>query len=131
MNLLLDTHTLIWFFDGSDNLSDEATVKIEDPVIGKFLSVASFWEIAIKISIGKLRMELSMENLERLVWENDMDILPIRIEHTFPLRNLPFHHKDPFDRLIVAQLLVEGMDIVSGDEVFDQYLENRTIKRIW
>ena len=95
MNLLLDTHALIWFFVGSDNLSDEATAEIEDPSNGKFVSVASFWEIAIKISIGKLRMELSMENLERLVWENDMDILPIRIEHTFPLRQLPFHTQRP------------------------------------
>jgi len=72
-----------------------------------------------------------MENLQRLVWENDMEILPIRIEHTFLLRSLPYFHKDPFDRLILVQSFLEDMDIVSSDEIFDHYLQDQPLVRIW
>ena len=74
---------------------------------------------------------MSMENLQRLVWENDMEILPIRIEHTFLLRSLPYFHKDPFDRLILVQSFLEDMDIVSSDEIFDHYLQDQPLVRIW
>lgn len=131
MNKILDTHTLIWFFEGSHDISNLARKQIEDPAFSKFVSVASFWEIAIKISIGKLEMDLSMEDLTRLVWKNDFELIPIKIEHTYLLRTLPFHHKDPFDRLIISQSLTEKMDILSRDIAFDPYLNKNNIKRVW
>jgi PIN domain nuclease of toxin-antitoxin system len=131
MNILLDTHALIWLFDGSNALSPKARETIEDSRNNNFISVVSFWEIAIKISISKLNMDLSMEDLQRLVWENGIEVMPMKIEHTFELKDLVYHHKDPFDRAIFAQSLVENMNIVSCDEVFDKYLQSTSIKLIW
>lgn len=131
MNNLLDTHTLIWFFEGSDKMSSKAREQIENPGNTNFVSVVSFWEIAIKISIGKLEMDLSMEDLQRLIWENGMEILPIKIDHTFLLRTLPYHHKDPFDRLLITQSLTEYLNLISCDEIFDKYLLGKTLDRIW
>lgn len=129
--LLLDTHAFIWLFEGSSNLSNEAKEEIENPENARFVSVVSFWEIAIKISIGKLEMDLSMEDLQRLTLENGIDILQLEVEHTFLLRTLPFHHKDPFDRLILSQALYEGMSLLSNDTIFDSYFDTRKVKRIW
>ncbi|MFM9837282.1 MAG: type II toxin-antitoxin system VapC family toxin [Cyclobacteriaceae bacterium] len=131
MNILLDTHALIWLFDGSGDLSNAARKEIENPQNTNYVSVVSFWEIAIKISIGKLEMDLSMEDLQKLAWENGIEVLAVRVEHTFQLRSLPYLHKDPFDRLIFSQALIESMDLVSCDEIFDKYLINTPMKRIW
>ncbi len=131
MNILLDTHALIWLFDGSGDLSSAARKEIENPQNTNYVSVVSFWEIAIKISIGKLEMDLSMEDLQRLAWENGIEVLAVRVEHTFQLRSLPYHHKDPFDRLIFSQALLENMDVVSCDEIFDKYIINTPMTRIW
>lgn len=76
-------------------------------------------------------MDFSMEELQKLVWENAIQIVPIQIEHTFLLRTLPFYHKDPFDRLIFVPSLSENMNLISCDDVFDQYTEKITINRIW
>ena len=131
MNNLLDTHALIWFFEGSDKMSRKAREQIENPSSTNFVSVVSFWEIAIKISIGKLEMDLSMEDLQRLIWENGMEILPIKIDHTFLLRTLPYHHKDPFDRLLITQSLTERLNLISCDDILDKYLLGKTLDRIW
>jgi PIN domain nuclease of toxin-antitoxin system len=131
VNILLDIHALIWVFDGNGNLGNTAIKKIENPKNTNFISVASFWEIAIKISIGKLEMDLSMEDLQKLAWENGLEVLPIKVEHTFQLRSLPYHHKDPFDRLLFSQALFENMDVVSCDEIFDTYMTNTSMTRIW
>ncbi|WP_375562500.1 type II toxin-antitoxin system VapC family toxin [Bernardetia sp. OM2101] len=131
MNILLDTHALIWFFEGDKKLSNKARKTIQEPKNTIFVSVVSFWEIVIKISIDKLEMDLSMEELQKLVWENGIQILPIKIEHTFLLRNLPYFHKDPFDRLLFVQASSENMNLVSCDVIFDDYLDSSSISRIW
>jgi PIN domain nuclease of toxin-antitoxin system len=131
MNVLLDTHALIWLFDGSNELSSVARKEVGNPQNTNYVSVVSFWEIAIKISIGKLEMDLSMEDLQRLAGENGIEVLPLRLEHTFQLRSLRYHHKDPFDRLIFCQALLETMNLISCDVIFDNYIVNTPVKRIW
>ena len=122
MKLLLDTHTFIWFIMGNPALSNQARALIEDVANEKFLSVASLWEIAIKLSIGKLSLS---EPFHRLIPEqlslNGFELLNIEIDHAAMVATLPFHHRDPFDRLIIAQAVVEKMAIVSIDAVFDHY----------
>jgi PIN domain nuclease of toxin-antitoxin system len=121
MNLLLDTHALIWFLEGDTQLSSTAKSEISNPDNTCFISQATLWEIAIKLSIGKLEMKNSYQNLPKLIWENGIEILTIEFEHFEYIINLPFHHKDPFDRIIIAQSLVEKMPIVSIDGVFKDY----------
>jgi len=121
MNLLLDTHALIWLAEGDDNLSQAAKSEIENPVNSSFVSVASFWEMAIKISLSKLELRIPLAELERLVVENGIKILPIETVHTLLVADLPFHHKDPFDRLLIAQAMTEKMALLSKDEKFSLY----------
>lgn len=128
---LLDTHSLIWYFEGSDELSGRAKEEIGNPENAKFVSAASFWEMAIKISIGKLEMDLSMEDLQKLTWENGIEVLSVGVEHTFLLRTLPFHHKDSFDRLIFSQAKYEGLSLLSNDAIFDAYFGSEKRRRIW
>ncbi len=127
MNLLLDTHTLIWFFEGATELSEVAKSAIVDENNTCFVSILSFWEIAIKLNIGKLQMNISFEQLRMLILENGFEILPLKIEHTKEIINLPLHHRDPFDRLIISQATVENMIILSRDENFKLY----NVKLIW
>jgi len=103
MNFLLDTHTFLWFINGDSEISKEAKEIIESPNNTKFVSIASFWEIAIKISIGKLHLEMPFQELETHTSKNGFQLLPITFQHTQQLINLPFHHKDPFDRILIAQ----------------------------
>jgi len=103
MNLLLDTHALIWLTEADNHLSQSAKSAIENPVNTCFVSVASFWEMAIKTSLGKLEMQIPLTTLKSLIIENGIEILPIEVGHTLLIAQLPFHHKDPFDRLLIAQ----------------------------
>ena len=121
MNLLLDTHTLIWLLEGDEKLSLNALTAIQNPTNTCYVSSASLWEISIKISISKLEMAIPFHELSRLIWENGIEILPTEFEHFLKVSTLPFHHKDPFDRIIIAQSLVEQMTIVGKDENFDSY----------
>ena len=122
MNLLLDTHTLIWYLEGDEQLSETCRTHIDDPLNINFISIASFWEIAIKLSIGgKLELSSSLEQLNQLVWQNNIAILPIQVGHTVVIRSLPFYHKDPFDRIIIAQAIVEDMTLLSRDGHFRSY----------
>ena len=121
MNLLLDTHTLIWLLEGDEKLSLNALNAIQNPANTCFVSSASLWEISIKISISKLEMSITFQELSRLIWENGIEILPTEFEHFLTISTLPFHHKDPFDRIIIAQSLVEQMAIVGKDEHFEAY----------
>jgi len=127
MNLLLDTHTLIWFFEGSDELGKNAIQNIENEKNTCFVSIVSIWEIAIKLSIKKMEMKIDFDKLNSLIWENSFELLPIKFEHSKELINLPFHHKDPFDRMIISQAIVEKMPIISKDDNFKNY----EIKQIW
>jgi len=121
MNYLLDTHTLIWFLEGVAELSQTSLEAIEKEGSNCFVSIASIWEIAIKISINKLEMKTSFEKLNQLIWQNSFELIPIRFEHTKELLKLPFHHKDPFDRIIISQAIIENLTIISKDNNFTFY----------
>ena len=122
MKYLLDTHTLLWFLQGDKKLSDKARQLIDSPRNSKFLSIVSLWEIAVKVSLEKLVLDKPFERLfpEQLHF-NRIQILDITVDSLIKLTTLPFHHRDPFDRLIIAQALVEELPIISTDAAFDAY----------
>ena len=126
MKYLLDTHTLLWFLQGDKKLSDKARGLIDNSDNRKFLSIASLWEIAIKVSLGKLALNKPFEKLfpEQLHF-NRIEILDITADNLIKLTALPFHHRDPFDRLIIAQALVEELPVIGADVIFDAYGINR------
>ena len=127
MKLLLDTHTFLWFIEDSPRLSTEAKNLLESDT-DLLISVASLWEIAIKINIGKLTLAQSFEAfIPAQIVKNAIELLPIAIEHLAVVTSLPLHHRDPFDRLLIAQAMVEQLPLVSIDEKFDPY----NIKRVW
>jgi PIN domain nuclease of toxin-antitoxin system len=122
MKLLLDTHVFLWFIMGSALLSAETRALIEDEKNRKFISVASLWEIAIKSSIGKLSLSAPFDQLiPQQLSLNGFELLPIEVFHLAAVTTLPFHHRDPFDRLLIAQALAENMPIVSSDPAFNTY----------
>ena len=119
--LLLDTHALLWFLQGNPKLGAIAKAMIEDPNSRVLVSVVSCWEIAIKAGQGKMNLtEPSRTLLERELPANNLELLPISLEHATAVEGLPPHHKDPFDRLLIAQAIVEGLPIVSVDVAFDR-----------
>lgn len=128
MRILLDTHTLIWFFAGNSQLSATARILIEDEDNHRLVSIASIWEMAIKESKGHLNLSVPFEDYigQKLSLEN-FNLLNINLEHLNAIVTMPFHHKDPFDRLLIAQSMVEGIPILSKDSAFDAY----SINRIW
>jgi len=122
MRALLDTSSFLWFIAGSDSLSIKARDLIVDMNNDLFLSVASLWEIAIKMSIGKLKLLRSFEQIiPAQLEENFINILPIELNHLSQIIELPFHHRDPFDRLIIAQGMTEGLPVISSDASFQMY----------
>ena len=122
MRLLLDTHAFLWFIMGSANLSADARVLIENPANDRLLSVASLWEIAIKTSLGKLTLSAPFDELiPSQLKLNGIDLLNINVDHLSTLTTLPFHHRDPFDRLVTAQAIVEKLPVISLDGAFDTY----------
>jgi PIN domain nuclease of toxin-antitoxin system len=128
MRLLLDTHTFLWWINNDPLLSDSARNAIATERNECFLSLASCWELAIKASIGKLRLTKPVERfIPEELTANDFQLLSIDFRHIAKVETLPFHHRDPFDRLLVAQLLTEKMSIISADTVLSEY----GIKRIW
>ena len=131
MKYLIDTHTFLWFNEGSADLSNTAKQLIIDKNNEIFISIASLWEISIKTSLNKLTITGSYELIIEDVTENDMELLPINFAHTVIQNRLPFHHRDPFDRIIVSQAIAENMMLISKDTLFDLYLVNLPIKRIW
>ncbi len=120
--LLLDTHAFLWWADDSPKLGRKARAAIADPKRRCWHSLASSWEIAIKLSLGKLELP---EPIERFVpthlARNEFEELTIRFAHVARVARLPFHHRDPFDRLLAAQALEEDLAIVSDDPVFRRY----------
>ncbi len=122
MNFLLDTHSLIWFLDGDPQLGRIARKLIEDPSNRRWISIASLWELAIKISKGHLVMRRTLaEVMYSEISRADIEIVPIKTEHILRVASLPLHHGDPFDRLIVAQSLEEGWPVIGKDSVFSAY----------
>lgn len=122
MRLLLDTHVFIWWADQQENLSVTALSALKDEANELLLSVASVWEMQIKVHLGKLKLSKSLRELvESQVETNDLKILPVELAHVLVLETLPFHHKDPFDRLLIAQSVQEELTLVSVDPEFPAY----------
>ncbi|MCP5097052.1 MAG: type II toxin-antitoxin system VapC family toxin [Chloroflexi bacterium] len=122
MKILLDTHAFLWFIAGDTHLDDFARQSIEDVSNERYLSVASVWEITIKSSLGRLTVPTPPSTLIRdHTWANAIDLLAIKPEHLDMLHNLPYHHKDPFDRLLIAQAMQEGLLLITKDQAFNAY----------
>ena len=122
MQLLLDTHSFLWFAGGNDRLSRKAREAIEDMSNAAYLSMASLWEMAIKINIGKLELPKPLGVLvSEQMRENEFKMLRAEIEHFEIYTSLPLHHRDPFDRMMIAQAQVEGLSVVSKDEALADY----------
>jgi len=126
-NYLLDTHTAIWFFDDASSLSHVAAQIILDEVNQIYLSVASAWELTIKISIGKLGFPGDAAGFLQTAQNNDITIIPIETSHLTALKELPLIHRDPFDRLLIATALAEQMTLITVDKNIAKY----DVPHIW
>lgn len=128
MSVLLDTHVVLWYVMGDPRLSNKARELI-DTKTGLFFSIASLWEISIKLNIGKLQLRCSFDDLLTRIAVMEAEILPINIENIQAYINLPLlpNHRDPFDRILVVQAMNAGLAIVSEDEKFDFY----AVQRVW
>lgn len=127
MALLLDTQMLIWLEEQPGKIRNEVKERIFTEQL-VFFSLVSLWEMAIKIKFGKLTLNQPLESVAgNFLRDYNFEILNIKQEHIYHTQQLPMHHKDPFDRLIVSQSIVENIELVSSDEIFDVY----GIKRIW
>ena len=131
MRFLIDTHVFLWFVENAKELSSMAKNLIEDENNEIFISIANLWEISIKHALGKLAIKGKYETVIDDLADNAIEILPINFAHTIEQNRLPFHHRDPFDRIIISQAITERMNFVSGDYVFDKYLKGKAIKRFW
>jgi PIN domain nuclease of toxin-antitoxin system len=128
MRLLLDTYAFLWFVWNHKNLSVTAQAAIADPMNTIFFSAASHWEIAIKTSVGKLTLTAPFKDfIEQSLAKNNFTRLAIEISHSDIVLHLPFHHRDPFDRMLIAQALAEQIPIISAEPLFDSY----GVQRLW
>ena len=128
MRYLLDTHTLLWSQDDTGKLSAVARTALTDPAHERLLSAATIWEIGIKVALGKLRLSKPFRVwVQTAITDLVLTELPIAIEHVERQMGLPFHHRDPFDRLLAAQSLSEAIPLISSDTVFDVY----GAERLW
>ncbi|MBD1841890.1 type II toxin-antitoxin system VapC family toxin [Cyanobacteria bacterium FACHB-63] len=127
MNLLLDTHAFLWYLQNDPKLSATVAEILESSENRLYLSIISLWEIAIKIGLSKLSLQYSLEELCDALVQFDIEILPIAYEEIRQYLNLPLHHRDPFDRMLVAQALTHSLVLVSRDAILDAY----PIERIW
>ena len=126
MKYLLDTHALLWITTDDERLSD----RVKDIYLNAenviYFSMASVWELAIKTSIGKIKFEKDLDDfIEVHVKGNNISILKIELPHVLRIADLPFHHRDPFDRLIIAQAIEDNLSILGSDSIFDRYKVNR------
>ena len=125
MNLLLDSHSFVWWRDEPPKLSPTAFAEISNPHNDIFLSVATVWELQIKIALRKFTINGGLKNaVEDEQRSNGFQILPVQLAHALHLENLPPHHKDPFDRLLISQAIVENMTLVGADTDFAKYQVN-------
>ena len=121
MIILLDTHYLIWTLEGDPRLNTNVLSLVKDPAVPLHISLASYWEIAIKMSLDKFRIKSGFEKLVERTRELGISELPITMEHTRLVKNLPLHQRDPFDRMLVAQALTENLTVVTKDPNFPLY----------
>jgi len=125
MKYLLDTHAFIWLDSIPDQLSSKAVIICKDPANILYVSLASIWEMQIKISAGKLQLPKPLAEIIQWQQQNNfIQLLPITIQHIFTLDSLPQYHRDPFDRMLIAQAQVESLTIISRDNTFAQYPVN-------
>ncbi len=128
MKLLLDTHTFIWWDSEPEKLSTRVLKLCQDQANIVLFSVVSAWEMQIKLQLGKLKLSLPLsEVIESQRKTNNIQVLPIVLTHVLALQNLPTHHNDPFDRLLIAQANVEGAVLLSSDSTFARY----SVKSVW
>ena len=121
MRYLLDTHAFLWFFNDSEKLSETVSDILEDANVQKYVSMASLWEFSIKYSLGKHQFDGGLPRLWEMLTSNGFTILPIAKSHLEGTIQLPFHHRDPFDRLLIATANAEGMTILTADESIKKY----------
>ena len=122
MKLLLDTHAFLWWVEGAPALGRRAKAAVADPDNEVFFSVASCWELAIKLSLGKLRLAQALDRfIPEQLTQNGFSLFAVDFRHVIGVADLPFHHRDPFDRLLAAQALQDRLAIVSADRVFRKY----------
>jgi PIN domain nuclease of toxin-antitoxin system len=122
VKLLLDTNVFIWLNDAPHRVRESVMSIIANPDNDLCLSLASIWEMQIKIQLGKLELSDALPDILRTQQvDNNLQVLIINLNHIWALENLPYHHRDPFDRLLIAQAQTEGMTLVSADGVFDSY----------
>jgi PIN domain nuclease of toxin-antitoxin system len=127
MNLLIDTHILIWYIAGNPKLNSAMLDRLEATENALYVSIASLWEIAIKVGKGKLNLGIEFHELEGILDRLEIQILPILFGDLNVHRTLPFHHTDPFDRLIIAQSINQNLALMSADSAFSSY----PITNIW
>ncbi len=122
MKLLFDTHTFIWWDSEPNKLSSKALELLSNSANIKLLSIVSIWEIQIKHQLGKLSLILPLKNIiDEQINNHNISILPIATDHILGLNNLPLHHKDPFDRLLISQAKIEDATLISCDSIFQNY----------
>jgi PIN domain nuclease of toxin-antitoxin system len=126
MRVLLDTNAFIWLSDSPEQLPQAIRQILEDARSQLLVSIATPWEIAIKKSIGKLKTRHTAQQFIT-TYEDIIEFLPIQADHLAIIETLPLHHRDPFDRIIIAQAITENIPVVSSDEAFDDY----SVERIW
>jgi PIN domain nuclease of toxin-antitoxin system len=127
MRVLLDTHALVWWVEGREKLSAAARERIEDSDNAVFVSAASAWELAIKMRLGKFKSRELSERLDEHIVEEGFEALSISIEHALRAGAFDSPHKDPFDRMLIAQAQVEDLSVISKDTAFDSF----AVRRIW
>jgi PIN domain nuclease of toxin-antitoxin system len=127
MKFLLDTHTFLWFISGENQLSQKAKDAIENVESQSFLSIASLWEIGIKIRLNKLNIGMSFKDLRKQIDKNGFETLPVLFSHIEIISELPMHHQDPFDRLLIAQCKTDQLTFITKDEKMRPY----KIQTLW
>ena len=128
MRLLLDTHVFLWWVYDDPKLTQISKTVIEDTANIKYISVVTAWELAIKSGQGKLKLNQAAGDFyNKYVEQNGFEVMHLSLHHLFAVENLPLHHKDPFDRLLIAQAQIEKLAIVSADTALDAY----DIERVW
>ena len=121
MNLLLDTHTLLWWMNSSRKLGRRTLAKIRDPKNNIWISAVCIWEVLIKTRIGRLKLDAPFEEGMDLELEQGFRALPVTLAHAFAVDQLPLHHADPFDRMLIAQARCESLTLVTVDPLMDAY----------
>jgi PIN domain nuclease of toxin-antitoxin system len=127
MNLLLDTHAFIWYFQSDQQLPPAMAEMFEDLENSLYLSIVSLWEIAIKLNIGKLTLQVPFSDLPDLLERFSIETLPLEFADAAQYLSLPLHHRDPFDRMLIAQAMTNSLAIASADPAFDAY----PLQRLW